>query len=188
MTETMPTETGISLWRTWLLAMGLTSPRTGISEAIHGENPRTAQPLAGAWTYGPCARYLARTNPGSEHDMSSSPTSGPERRTFRDKGLARLSAVTLGAAAASALGAAGIVVALHSSATATNPDDTTVAPSTSTNPNNDNSGPDSSGPGNSGPDDFGSDGSSPDGSGSQLQPGVPPSNSDNPPGATSGGS
>lgn len=115
--------------------------------------------------------------------MTSSPHSGSDRQLARDKGLGRLSAVTLGATAASLVGAVGIAVTLHNSTATTNTDTTTVAPSAPTNPNNDNLGADESGPDGSSPSD-----SSPDGSTSQLQPAAPPSNSDNPPDATSGGS
>lgn len=110
--------------------------------------------------------------------MNRSPASGPDPRLARNKGLGRLTAVTLGAAAASLVGAAGLAVAFHNSTATTNTDATTVAPGARTNPNDDRFGS-----GDSRPED-----SSPDRSMPQFQPGAPPSNSDNPPGATSGGS
>lgn len=118
--------------------------------------------------------------------MNSPTTSEPDPRLARNKGLSRLTAVTLGAAAAGLVGGAGLAVAFHNSSATTNTHATSVAPGARATPNDDglganDSGPDSFGSGDSRPQD-----SSPDGSMPQFQPGVPPSNSDKPPGATSG--
>ena len=65
--------------------------------------------------------------------MTSSPTSGPARQRARNKGLAWVSAITLGAGAASAVGAAAIAVLLpnHNIATSSQ---TSSAANASTNP------------------------------------------------------
>jgi hypothetical protein len=95
--------------------------------------------------------------------MITSPTSGSDRQGARNKGLARISALTLGAGAAGLVGAAAIALTLPSPTSATNANGTTVASNTFTN---------------------GSD----DDPGSQLQSGTPPATSFLPPVATSGAS
>ena len=95
--------------------------------------------------------------------MITSPTSGSDRQGAGNKGLARISALTLGAGAAGLVGAAAIALTLPSPTSATNANGTTVASNTFTN---------------------GSD----DDPGSQLQSGTPPATSFLPPVATSGAS
>ena len=51
--------------------------------------------------------------------MSGSPTSGPARQLARNKGLAWVSAITLGTGAAGLIGAVGIAASLPSPTTAT---------------------------------------------------------------------
>jgi hypothetical protein len=129
--------------------------------------------------------------------MRASSQPGPDRQRARSKGLDRLTAVTLGAAAASVAGAAGIGIGLYSSSVLASADATTVVPGSPANPNSHGSsnglGPDGSNPGNANPDGSNPENANPDDSGqdgpwSQFQPGEPPSRSDLPPGATSGGS
>jgi hypothetical protein len=120
--------------------------------------------------------------------MRSSRPPGPDRASARKKGLDRLTAVTLGAAAASLAGAAGIGVSLYASSALATADATTVTPRSPASPNGgdlgaNGLGPDGSNPENANPDDSGQNGPGP-----QFQPGEPPSRSDLPPGATSGGS
>ena len=64
--------------------------------------------------------------------MTSSPTSGAARQRARNKGLAWVSAITLGAEAASAIGAAAIAVSLPNQIAATS-STTALAANTSTN-------------------------------------------------------
>jgi hypothetical protein len=64
--------------------------------------------------------------------MTSSPTSGAARQRARNKGLAWVSAITLGAGAASAIGAAAIAVSLPNQIAATS-STTALAANTSTN-------------------------------------------------------
>ena len=99
--------------------------------------------------------------------MITSPTPGSDRQGARNKGLARISALTLGAGAAGIVGAAAIALTLPSSTTATNASTATTAGDTFTNPFTN-----------------GND----DDSGSQLQSGAPPAPSFLPPVATSGAS
>ena len=72
--------------------------------------------------------------------MNSSPASSQARQVARNKGLAWVSAITLGAGAASALGAGVIAVSLRSPSTATTASSATTAVSTSTNSEDDDSG------------------------------------------------
>ena len=99
--------------------------------------------------------------------MITSPTSGSDRQDARNKGLARISALTLGAGAAGLVGAAAIALTLPSPTSATNANGTTVASNTFTNPFT-NGGDDDSGP--------------------RLQSATPPTTSFLPPVATSGAS
>jgi hypothetical protein len=69
--------------------------------------------------------------------MTSSPTSGSARALARDKGLAWVSAITLGAGAASALGAAALAVSLPSLTAATGTSSATLSASRSTYANHD---------------------------------------------------
>ena len=69
--------------------------------------------------------------------MTSSPTSAAARALARNKGLARVSAITLGAGVASALGAAAIAISLPSPTAATSASSTTLAASSSTNTSDD---------------------------------------------------
>jgi cytoskeletal protein RodZ len=108
---------------------------------------------------------------GSEHDMTSSPTSGSARQLARKQGLARISAVTLGVGAASVLGAAAIAVTLPGPTTP-------VSDNAATTLTSDRSSDDS----------LSDSDDSDDDSGSQLQTGEAPSTTNNPPAATSGGS
>ena len=64
--------------------------------------------------------------------MTSSSTSGSARQLARNKGLAWVSAITLGAGAATALGGAAIVVTLASTTTATGSTAAVTAAGTST--------------------------------------------------------
>jgi hypothetical protein len=129
--------------------------------------------------------------------MRSPRPPGPDRQGARNKGLDRLTGVTLGAAVVSLAGAAGIGVALYTSNALQGAEATTVAPFNPANPHGDGFGtqgpgpgsnPENANPGNGNPDDSGPDDSSQAGPGPQFQPGEPPSRSDLPPGATSGGS
>jgi hypothetical protein len=65
--------------------------------------------------------------------MSSSPPSGSARQLARNKGLARVSAITLGAGAAGLLGAAAIAVTLPSPTAATSTTASVMAAGASTN-------------------------------------------------------
>jgi hypothetical protein len=81
--------------------------------------------------------------------MTSSPTSGSARQLSRNKGLAWVSAITLGAGAASALGAAAIAISLPSPTAITSSTTAAVAASaptsTSTNTGQDEGQGDDSG-------------------------------------------
>jgi len=119
-----------------------------------------------------------------------------KRNLTRNKGLAWVSALTLGAGAAGAVGAVAIAVTLPQSIVASNVSSAAVARTTS-NGNGSSSGVSSQ-------DDSSQDDSSQDDSTSQLQPAAPsqaqpaapsqlqaaapPSNTNNPPVATSGAS
>jgi hypothetical protein len=72
--------------------------------------------------------------------MTSSPTSGSARQLARNRGLAWVSAITLGAGAASALGATAIAVSLPSPTAASAGSATTLTASRSTSTNEDDSG------------------------------------------------
>ena len=72
--------------------------------------------------------------------MTSSPTSAAARQIARNKGLAWVSAITLGAGAASAVGAVAIAISLPSTTAATSAGTTTLAASSSRNTNDDDSG------------------------------------------------
>jgi hypothetical protein len=122
-------------------------------------------------------------------------TSGSTRQTARNKGLARVSAITLGAGAASTVGALAIAVTLA------NPTVTAglnSAPAASTTNNTRSAGVGSTNTnghaGENGDDDSGEQGSrsqqqvQPAAPQPQLQPAAPPSNTNNPPAATSGAS
>lgn len=108
--------------------------------------------------------------------MISSPTSGSDPQHARTKGLARLSAVTLGAGAAGVVGAFAIALTLPSPTAATSASSASVSPSAPTSTNDDNSKSEES-------DDSGANVTTP-----QLQPAAPPSGSSIPPVATSGAS
>ena len=95
--------------------------------------------------------------------VSSSPHSASARQLARNKGLAWVSAITLGAGAAGALGAAAIAISLPSTTAATSASSAPLAASTSTNTNEDDSG-------------------------SALQAAPAPATSNNAPVATTGGS
>jgi hypothetical protein len=120
-----------------------------------------------------------------------SPTSGSDRQRARNKGLAWMSAITLGAGAASTLGAVAIAVTLPGP-TVAKPASAAVSPGNNTSSSSD----DEASAGSPSSDDTSSndtasgseDDSSTDGSTSQLQSGVAPSTTNNPPAATSGGS
>jgi hypothetical protein len=72
--------------------------------------------------------------------MSSPPTTASARQHARNKGLAWVSAITLGAAAAGAVGSAAIALALPGAAATTSATTRAAAPSTSTETNQDDSG------------------------------------------------
>jgi hypothetical protein len=118
---------------------------------------------------------------GSEHDVNSSPTSGSDQRLDRNKGLARISALTIGAGAAGLVGAVAIAASLPGStvASALNGASASTQTSGSTATGDDGSSSSSSGD---------------DGSTSQVQPqtqlqsGTAPTTTNNPPVATSGAS
>ena len=71
--------------------------------------------------------------------MTSSPTSSAARTLARDKGLAWVSAITLGAGAASALGAAALAVSLPSLTAGPATSSATLSASRSTGANQDDS-------------------------------------------------
>jgi len=95
--------------------------------------------------------------------MMGSPSSGSDRQRARNKGLAAISAITLGAGAAGLVGAVGIALTLPGATSSTNASDGRVASNTFT---------------------FTSD----DDSGSQLQTGTAPTTTTVPPVATSAAS
>jgi cytoskeletal protein RodZ len=121
-----------------------------------------------------------------------SPTSGSARQLTRNKGLAWVSAITLGAGAAGAIGAVAIAVTLPQPTTAAS---VNSAPAASTTGQARSNGGSST---SAGSDD--SEGSDENNSTSQaqaqaqpqaqsqLQPAAPPANSNQPPAATSGAS
>lgn len=106
--------------------------------------------------------------------MMNTPTSGSDRQLARNKGLARISAITFGAGAAGLVGAVAIAVTLPNPTAATSANTASVAVSSST-------------PVQAG-DDGDDDDSSTTSSTPQLQPAAPPSNTNIPPVATSGAS
>ena len=106
--------------------------------------------------------------------MMNSPTSGSDRQLARNKGLARISAITFGAGAAGLVGAVAIAVTLPNPTAATSANTASVAVSSSTPVQAGDDG---------GDDDSGTTSSTP-----QLQPAAPPSNTNIPPVATSGAS
>lgn len=113
-------------------------------------------------------RSIARPlTPGSENDMTGSSSSDSDRQRARNKGLAAISAITLGAGAAGLVGAVGMALTLPSSTSATNAGAAGVASNTFTFTTNDDSGDDS---------------------GSQLQTGTAPTTTTVPPVATSAAS
>jgi hypothetical protein len=119
--------------------------------------------------------------------VNTSPTSGSDRQRDRNKGLARISAVTLGAGAAGLVGAVAIAVTLPGSTVASALKSTTASTLTSgsTAAGNDDSTSSSSG----------DDGSTSTSQAqaqaqaqSQLQSGTAPTTTNSPPAATSGAS
>jgi hypothetical protein len=106
--------------------------------------------------------------------MMNTPTSGSDRQLARNKGLARISAITFGAGAAGLVGAVAIAVTLPSPTAATSANAASNAVSSSTPVQAGDDG---------GDDDSGTTSSTP-----QLQPAAPPSNTNIPPVATSGAS
>ena len=116
--------------------------------------------------------YPHRTSrAGSEHDVNTSPTSGLDRQLDRNKGLARISALTLGAGAAGLVGAVAIAVTL--------PGSTVVSALKSASASTLSSGSTATG------DD---DTTSTSQAQSQLQSGTAPTTTTSPPAATSGAS
>jgi len=110
--------------------------------------------------------------------MMNTPTSGSDRQLARNKGLARISAITFGAGAAGLVGAVAIAVTLPNPTAATSANTASAAVSSSTPVQaGDDGGHDDGG------DDSGTTTSTP-----QLQPAAPPSNTNIPPVATSGAS
>lgn len=124
---------------------------------------------------------------GSEHRMTSSPSSGPTRQLARKHGLARVRAVTASVGAASVLGAVGIAVTLArtpaASASMTAGGASTAQGATSEQGTTPEQG---TRPEQGTTRDGDDDGTS--SQLSQLQSVTPPRLSDNPPNATSGGS
>jgi hypothetical protein len=118
--------------------------------------------------------------PGAEHAMNGSPTSGPTRQHARRQGQARMSALTRVVGAASVLGAVAIAVSLPQSTSA----NTAAASPATTSLTSASSGDDNS----SSDDNSGTASSSTAGSSSQLQPSAAPTTTTTPPAATSGGS
>lgn len=106
--------------------------------------------------------------------MMNSPTSGSDRQLARNKGLARISAITFGAGAAGLVGAVAIAVTLPNPTAATSANTASAAVSSSTPVQAGDDG---------GDDDSGTTTRTP-----QLQPAAPPSNTNIPPVATSGAS
>jgi hypothetical protein len=120
---------------------------------------------------------------GSEHDVNSSPTPGSDRQLARNKGLARISALTLGAGAAGLVGAVAIAVTL--------PGSTLPGLLKSTSASALTSGSTTTGDDGSTSSSSGDDGSSPTSQTQaqpQLQSGTAPSTTNSPPVATSGAS
>jgi len=106
--------------------------------------------------------------------MMNTPTLGSDRQLARNKGLARISAITFGAGAAGLVGAVAIAVTLPNPTAATSANTASAAVSSSTPVQAGDDG---------GHDDSGTTTSTP-----QLQPAAPPSNTNIPPVATSGAS
>jgi hypothetical protein len=117
--------------------------------------------------------------------VNTSPTSGSDRQLDRNKGLARISALTLGAGAAGLVGAVAIAVTLPGSTVASALKSTTASTlplgSTAT-------GDDGSTSSSSGDDGSTSTSQSQAQAQSQLQSGTAPTTTNNPPTATSGAS
>ena len=105
--------------------------------------------------------------------MNTSPTSGSDRQLDRSKGLARISALTLGAGAAGLVGAVAIAVTL--------PGSTVVSAFKSASASTLSSGSTATG-------DDGSASTPQSQSQSQLQSGTAPTTTNSPPAATSGAS
>jgi len=124
---------------------------------------------------------------GSEHDVNSSPTPGSDRQLARNKGLARISALTLGAGAAGLVGAVAIAVTLPGSTLAGALKSTSASALTSGSTTTGDDGSTSSSSG-----DDGSSSSSQTQTQTQtqtqLQSGTAPSTTNSPPVATSGAS
>src|SRR5665647_2388879 len=127
MAETMPTETGIPFWIAWRLALRLPA-----GHCLCDRGPRTeSQRQFRGSTQGPHRRVLESERMNHEQrsiphppirdwsTMNSPTTSASARQRARNKGLAWVSAITLGAGAASALGAAAIAITLPSPTAAT---------------------------------------------------------------------
>jgi hypothetical protein len=115
--------------------------------------------------------------------VNSSPTSGSDRQVARNKGLARISALTLGAGAAGLVGAVAIAVTLPGSTVVSALKSTSASALTS---GSTATGDDGSTSSTSGDDD--STSASQSQSQSQVQAGTAPSTTNNPPVATSGAS
>jgi len=118
---------------------------------------------------------------GSEHDVNSSPTPGSDRQLARNKGLARISALTLGAGAAGLVGAVAIAVTLPGSTLAGALKSTSASALTSGSTTTGDDGSTSSSSGDDGS-------SSSSQTQTQLQSGTAPSTTNSPPVATSGAS
>jgi hypothetical protein len=103
----------------------------------------------------------------------NTPTSGSDRQLARNKGLARISAITFGAGAAGLVGAVAIAITLPSPTAATSANTASAVSSSTPVQSGDDGGDDDSGTTSSTP---------------QLQPAAPPSNTNIPPVATSGAS
>lgn len=119
--------------------------------------------------------------------MNSSPTSGSDRQLARNKGLARISALTLGAGAAGLVGAVAIAVTLPGSTVVSALKSTSASALTS---GSTDTGDDGSTSSISGDDDSTSQSQSQSQSQpqSQAQAGTAPATTNNPPVATSGAS
>jgi len=125
-------------------------------------------------------------DPGTAGPFTSSATP----QAARNKGLARVSAITLGAGAASTVGALAIAISL-ASPTVTSLNSAPAASTPNTTPNSSLSDAGSAASNNSeGGDDDGaqSQAQSQAQAAPQLQQAAPPSNTNNPPAATSGAS
>lgn len=118
---------------------------------------------------------------GSEHDVNSSPTPGSDRQLARNKGMARISALTLGAGAAGLVGAVAIAVTLPGSTLSGALKSTSASALTSGSTTTGDDGSASSSSGDDGS-------SSTSQTQTQLQSGTAPSTTNSPPVATSGAS